>query len=98
LAEFVAVPHQAPDSGHHSVAIADHAPAVHVAGKRDQPQSGELSRSAFGVIIEAGAAVYDEHSRTLGAVIVGYEKPMELCIAVLVFDAFFSQAHARLSR
>jgi len=64
LAELVTTPEQARDGGHHSLAIADHARAVHIAGERHESEVGELPRAALGVIVQSGAAVNDEDSGT----------------------------------
>jgi hypothetical protein len=48
------------------------------------------------VIVEAGAAVDEQHSGPLAAAVLRDQEPPELCMAVVVFDAFFVQVHVHL--
>src|SRR3974390_2014679 len=53
------------DSSDHPLAIARNSIAVHIASKDDKPEFRDSSCALLGMVVETGAAVNDQNSRTL---------------------------------
>jgi hypothetical protein len=85
-AERRAIPSQLADVLHHTIALARHALAVHVAGQRDESRFGKAARAASGVIVEARASMNDENSRTAPWCRVPHEHAVERLVTIAVAD------------
>jgi hypothetical protein len=94
LAQLRDVMTQFRDSSHDALPVPDHAVAVHVAGKYDQAQSGQLDCPPFGVVVKASTAMDNQDARPLAVpVIIPRQKPRELCIPIAIPNCLRTDAH-----
>jgi hypothetical protein len=49
---------------HHTIPIPGHSFPIHVAGKHNKTFCGQTTRPALRMIVETGASVYNQNSRT----------------------------------